>query len=272
MSRVIYIVATPLGNMGDITHRAKDVLSSADMILAEHPDHTRHLLRALDINVPKIKSYHKHNEKRLCEWLLAQEWSEIALVSDAGTPNIHDPGLYLLEMAYEMGYKIVPVPGPSALTAALSVVDKAEQAHMFVGFLPQTSAQKLRVIKQIEDLQMALVFYEAPHRICKTVDYLLTCLGDRQAWLCRELTKKYEQVVKSTLGGLKQALAEGAIPVKGEFVLVVAGAKKVKTDDYWQPVARDLSQHMSHKMVAEFVSQHFDCRKNEVYAFLLRAD
>lgn len=272
MKRIIYIVATPLGHLGDITHRAREVLGQVDMILAEHPDHTRNLLRALDLPIPVMKSYHQHNEKQLCDWLVNQEWSEIALVSDAGTPNVHDPGACLLEVAYANGYQLVPVPGPSALTAALSLADRSSQMHMFIGFLPHNNAQKARVVESLAAVEVSLVFYEAPHRIEKTVACLLEIMGDRKAWVFRELTKQYEQVVKATLTEIKQLFSEGGIPARGEFVIIVAGSDGKRDDSSWQAAAQELSQHMSQKMVAAFVSRHFSCRKNEVYAYLLSHD
>ncbi len=267
--KTVYVVATPMGNLSDLTERAREVLAQVDIICAEHPQHTKKLMQTCGIvSDAKFKSCHQHNEKAVCQWLERGTWGSVALVSDAGTPNIHDPGQLLIERAWINGWRLVPVPGPSALTCALSICDVPTHPSLFVGFLPSQSADRKSVLRGLQHEKMLLVFYESPHRLQKSLTDMQNVLGDRMLWLCRELTKKYEQIVRASLAEIIERIDKD-IPQKGEFVLLVSGAADIKRDDSWQQVAQDLAQHMPQREVIAFMQRHFNCRKNEVYNFLL---
>ncbi|MFQ5347576.1 MAG: 16S rRNA (cytidine(1402)-2'-O)-methyltransferase, partial [Rhodothalassiaceae bacterium] len=218
----LYIVSTPIGNLGDITLRALAVLRGVDAIAAEDTRVTRRLLAHYGITTPLV-SYHEHNagnmRPRLLERLAARE--RIALVSDAGTPLIADPGFKLVEAVAAAGIAIFSVPGPSALAAALSVAGLPTDRVLFAGFLPTRAAARRKVIAELATVPASLVVYETPHRLKKSLADLAAGLGDRPAALCRELTKLHEEVRRDRLPALAAAAAAGDITLRGECVLVI---------------------------------------------------
>jgi len=222
----LYIVATPIGNLEDLSARAARILTEVDLIAAEDTRHTRRLLTHCGITTPLV-AYHEHNEDRSTGRLIdrLRSGQSIALVSDAGTPLLSDPGYPLVTSAREAGIEVVAVPGPSALTAALSIAGLPVSRFVFEGFLPADGGGRRARLRESASEARTLVYYEAPHRILKTLEDMVDVFGaERIAALARELTKVHEEVRRDTLGELVRALKEGDIPRKGEFVVMVAGA------------------------------------------------
>jgi len=220
----LYVVATPLGNLEDITLRALRVLRESDLVACEDTRRTAQLLSAHGI-AARTTSYFEHNERwkgdRLIEEL--RRGRRIALVSDAGTPGISDPGYRLVRDARAAGIAVVPVPGPSAAVTALSVSGLPSDRFLFVGFLPPRAAARRRAIEGLARVRETLVIYEAPTRVVEALADLQAVLGEREAFLCREATKLHEEYRRGTLAGLRGELGERP-GVRGEIVLVVAGA------------------------------------------------
>ena len=215
----LYLVATPIGNLEDVTLRALRVLGEVGLIAAEDTRITRRLLQRYDIRTPLV-SYHEHNKRtRLPSLLAALADRDVALVSDAGTPGISDPGCDLVSAAAEVGIEVIPIPGPSALTAALAISGLASDQFVYLGFLPRRRADRRRLLDSLARETRALVAFEAPHRLRACLEDALNTLGDRRIAVCRELTKIHEEVFR---GWVSEALAHFAAP-RGEFVLVMAG-------------------------------------------------
>lgn len=219
---ILYVVATPIGNLEDITLRALRVLKEADLVASEDTRHTRKLLHHFDIHTP-LASYYKGQEARKAEGLIAALLAgrSVALVSDAGTPGISDPGTLLVRQARAQGIPVVPVPGPSALAAGLSV-SGFDGSVLFIGFLPAKAGQRQAALQAVKGQAHHLLFYEAPHRIVKSLTDCLAVLGDRPAFMGRELTKLHEE---TRVGRLSELLADliARPSVKGEFVLLIEG-------------------------------------------------
>lgn len=216
----LYVVATPIGNLEDITLRALRILKEVDLIAAEDTRHTKQLLNHFDIHTPLISYYREKEAERseeLVQKLLAGD--TIALVSDAGTPGISDPGAVLVKKAREAGITIVPLPGPSALTAALSAAGLTDGTFLFLGFPPARKGQRQKLLSTFIEAPWALVFYESPHRIDALLADVLAILGDRQAFWARELSKLYEDLQAGSISQLL-ALATGR-KNRGEFVLII---------------------------------------------------
>jgi 16S rRNA (cytidine1402-2'-O)-methyltransferase len=225
----LFVVATPIGNLADITLRAIRVLSDVDVIAAEDTRTTRKLLAHHGIRTPLV-SYHEHNEAiRTPELLERLKTGEsVALVSEAGTPSISDPGFRLVEGAIAGGIGVEPVPGPSAILAAIVVSGLPSDSFVFEGFLPRRSGERKRRLHGLASEKRTLVFFEAPHRLDACLQDMLEVLGDRRAALCRELTKLHEEVQRSSLTKLAASIQRA--PVKGELVIVVEGAVEIAPD------------------------------------------
>lgn len=222
----LYVVATPIGNLRDIGLRALDVLRSVDRIAAEDTRVTLGLLSAYGITRP-LTALHEHNEATVTPRLIAllQAGESLALVSDAGTPGISDPGAHLVRAARAAGLPVVPIPGPSAATTALSIAGIASPQWLFYGFLPAKAHARRQALQTLVALPYPLVFYESPHRIQDCVGDLAAILGpQRELILARELTKRFEQVACLSLGEAQAWLSADADRQRGEFVLIVAGA------------------------------------------------
>ena len=219
----LYVVATPLGNLEDVTLRALRVLREARLIACEDTRRTAMLLRSHGIATPTT-SYFEHNEERKGQRILdvLARGDDVALVSDAGTPGISDPGYRLVRAAQEAGHAVRPVPGPSAAVAALSVSGLPTDRFLFVGFLPPRPAARRRALEALAASPETLVLYESPRRIREALGDLVDVLGDREAFLCREATKVHEEYLRAPLARLREHLA-ARDEVKGEIVLVVAG-------------------------------------------------
>lgn len=224
----LYLCATPIGNLEDITLRVLRVLKEVDLVAAEDTRRTRKLLNHYGIQTP-VTSYHEHNRRRQGEYLLSRMKSgdSVALVSDAGTPGISDPGEELVRGAIDEDIPVVPLPGPSALLAALVVSGLPAARFVFEGFLPARGSERKRSIDALAGESRTIVLYEAPHRLLKTLGDLLEAWGDRNACAARELTKLHEEVRRDTLKGLMEHFAKE--PPRGEVVLVIQGATESKS-------------------------------------------
>jgi len=230
----LYVVATPIGNLEDVTLRALRILSEAKLIAAEDTRTTRKLLGRHGIKTPLV-SFHEHNrEARLPQILHTLRTGDVALVSEAGVPTLSDPGRELVRRALETGIRVVPVPGPSALTAAISVSGMPADAFTFLGFLPRRQGDRRKLLESVATSPQTVVIFEAPHRLRRALEDMLAVWGDRRITVCRELTKLYEEVFPGTIS---QALAYFTEP-RGEFTLVVEGGTGEK--EVWnESQARD---------------------------------
>jgi len=231
----LFVVATPIGNRQDLSPRAAECLRDADLLLAEDTRHTRTLLEACGIARPasSIESLHEHNERERVPALVSrlQSGARIALVTDAGTPLMSDPGSLLVAAAARAGVEVVSVPGPCAVIAALSIAGLATDRFVFEGFLPAKATARRAALGTLAHETRTLVFYEAPHRLEATLQDLATVFGaEREAAVAREITKRFEHVYRGTLAALARQCATDANMMRGEIVLVVAGAPSSEDD------------------------------------------
>ena len=222
MPGILYVVSTPIGNLEDITHRAVRVLSEVDVIACEDTRHTRKLLNHYGVNT-KTVSYHEHNERERAAELLESLESglDLAIVSDAGTPGISDPGFRIVQLALENGVPVVPVPGPTALIAALVASGLPSDEFFFGGFLPARKSQRRTRLMELASIPATLVFYEAPHRIAESLRDAREILGEREAVSARELTKLHEEILRGRLSELAQRFSTGEEGARGEMVLMI---------------------------------------------------
>ena len=223
----LYIVSTPIGNLEDITLRALRTLKEVDLIAAEDTRHTGLLLKHFGIQTP-LTSYFQGNELKKKEFILSKlsRGDRVALVSDAGTPGISDPGFRLIRTAIDNQISVIPIPGPSAVIAALSVSGLPTDAFLFRGFLPHKSKKKRYLLNELKEARETLVFYESPHRILETLKNILEILGDRQMVLTRELTKIYEEILRGKVREIQTQIAERQL--KGEITLIISGRLREK--------------------------------------------
>ena len=219
---ILYIVSTPIGNREDITLRALRTLKEVDLIAAEDTRHTGLLLRHFGIQTP-LTSYFEGNELKKRDFILSRlkQGVRVALVSDAGTPGISDPGFRLIQLVIENQIPVVPIPGPSAAIAALSVSGLPTDAFLFKGFLPHKSKKRRGLLEQVEGVRETIIFYESPHRIIETLKDISDILGDREMVLARELTKIYEEILRGRVSEIQKQITGRKI--KGEITLVISG-------------------------------------------------
>ena len=228
----LFLVATPIGNLEDITARAVRVLGEVRLVAAEDTRQTRKLLSHLEIHTP-LTSYYEHNKLTKLEYILGElEMGDVALVSDAGTPGLNDPGYELVQAALAAGHAVSPVPGPNAPVSALVASGLPTDRFLYLGYLPRKSSERRRLLEEVQALPYTLVFLETPHRLAAALQDLHAVLGDRSAAVARELTKLYEEIRRDTLGNL--AAYYQANPPRGEITLVVAGASD--TPEIWPEV------------------------------------
>lgn len=222
----LYVVATPIGNFEDITLRALRVLSGVDMVAAEDTRHTALLFSRYQISSALV-SYHDHNEAERAPQFIQKllDGASIALVSDAGTPSVSDPGYRLICAAIQAGVKIIPIPGVSAAIAALSVSGLPTDAFFFLGFPPKKQVRRMAFLKDIENESRTLIFYESPKRILSFMNDVLAVLGDRSGVVCREMTKRYEEFIRGPISGILVELSDRR-EIKGECTLVLSGKNK----------------------------------------------
>ncbi len=221
-SGTLYLVSTPIGNLEDLTVRARRLLAEVQLIAAEDTRHTQQLLARYDIHTP-LTSYHDHNKEEKAPVLIERlrQGQSMALVSDAGTPTISDPGYYLINGCIAAGITVSPVPGPSASLAALAASGLPTDAFLFAGFLPRKSGARQRRLEQLAPLRETLIFFESPHRIARLLDELQQTLGDRRVAIGRELTKLHEEMMRGKLSEVAEKLKGRT--VKGEITVVVEG-------------------------------------------------
>ena len=227
MEAALYVVATPIGNLRDITLRALDVLAAADVVAAEDTRNTAHLLTHHGIGANRLTAVHQHNERAAAEKIVAllQAGQSVAFVSDAGTPAVSDPGALLVQAVRAAGLRVIPIPGANAAIAALSAAGLAEPHFLFHGFLPNKSAARRTALESLRDQACTLVFYEAPHRIVECVADLCAVLGgERQIVLAREITKLFETIHACPLRDAEAWLMADSNRQRGEFVVLVSGA------------------------------------------------
>jgi 16S rRNA (cytidine1402-2'-O)-methyltransferase len=266
----LYVVATPIGNLRDISLRALDVLTSADTVAAEDTRNTSHLLTHYGISANRLLALHQHNERGAAEKIIAllQQGQSVALVTDAGTPAVSDPGAVLVEMVREAGFRVIPIPGASAVVAALSASGLTAPHSLFYGFLPNKSAARRAVLQTLADHPYTLVFYEAPHRILESVADLQTVFGDkRQIVLARELTKLFENIHRCSLGEAMAWLNSDPNNQRGEFVLLVEAAE-TKQDGLSSEVEKTLSlllEELPLKQAVQLAVKISGGNKNELY-------
>lgn len=269
----LFIIATPLGNLGDMTTRAVEVLGSVDGIYAEDTRHSAPLLRHFGINTP-YQTLHDHNERELTGALVERlaAGARLAVISDAGTPLISDPGYVLVREAHAAGIVVSPVPGPSSVTAALSVSGLPTDRFIFEGFLPAKGHGRKQRLAALEREPRTLVFFEGPHRFLEMLNDLVEVFGpEREATLARELTKMHETVRKSTLGQLREWVEQDSNQQRGEIVLVVAGCAKV-TDETMaeaERVLKVLAAELPIKQAAALASKLTGASKNALYDMAL---
>lgn len=267
---VLYIVATPIGNLQDISQRGIEVLSQVDVIAAEDTRHSQKLLQHLAINRP-LQAYHEHNEEQqapvLVKRLLGGE--SVALISDAGTPLMSDPGYRLVRLAHEAGIQLSPVPGPCAAIAALSVAGQATDKFCFLGFPPARSSARQHFFEKYHDMSMTLVLYESSHRILACLEDMLVVFGaERELSLCREITKTFETIRKASLGDILALVRDDPQQQKGEFVLVLEGQPERDNETVTLAVdvlLRALVEVLPVKQAAKLASELSGVKKNRLY-------
>ena len=274
----LYVVATPIGNMDDITVRALNVLGRVDVIAAEDTRHTGKLLKHHQIK-SRLMAYHEYNEKERTPLLVERlrSGSSIALVSNAGTPTVSDPGYMLLQKALENAIKVVPVPGPSALLAALSISGLPTDSFIFIGFCAKKKARRLTQLQKLARETRTLIFYENPGRILAFMNEIRQVMGDRYSVLCREMTKLHEEFLRGRLSEVMEMLSNRPA-VKGECTLLVKGSEENIS------VSRDIvraeliavleNKEKKLSQVSKLIAQKYGLSKNEVYdeALKLKAE
>ncbi len=279
MPGILYIVATPIGNLSDISERAIEILKQADIIAAEDTRHSRILLQRHAIKT-RLTACHEHNEAaktaELRERLLAGQ--SIALISDAGTPLINDPGYRLVSEAHDHQIRVIPIPGPCALIAALSACGLATHQFCFEGYLPARDKARKDRLRRLQTESRTLVFYETPRRIAGSIRLMAELFGaTRRAAIARELTKQFEQIARAPLGEINEKLACNEIKRKGEFVVVIEGRDKDQSEDpdnngtaEAQRIQTILMQALPPGQAAALTAEITGGNKNEIYRLAMR--
>ncbi|MDD5038123.1 MAG: 16S rRNA (cytidine(1402)-2'-O)-methyltransferase [Dehalococcoidales bacterium] len=266
----LYVVATPIGNLEDISLRALRTLREVKLIAAEDTRKTKQLLVTYDIKTP-VTSYHEHNKWTKLDYILGcLEEGDVALVSDAGTPGISDPGYELITAATQRGIPVVPIPGPSVVITALTTSGLATERFTYLGFLPRRTSGRRHMLEDIINEKGTIVILESPHRLLATLNDILLVLGDRRIAVCRELTKVYEEIFR---GSLSQAIEHFAEP-RGEFTLVIEGKEAKKKPLLTEDIERQLHQMRLSGMTAKEaivgVSEKTGLSRKELYRAWLK--
>ncbi len=275
MAGKLYLCATPIGNLEDITYRVLKTLREVDLIGAEDTRHSIHLMNHFEIKTP-MTSYHEYNKVEKAKILVEQmkEGKNIAIITDAGTPGISDPGEEIVRQCYEAGIEVTSIPGPAACITALTMSGLNTRRFAFEAFLPTEKKERQRILEELKNETRTIVLYEAPHHLIRTLKELQKILGDREMTLCKELTKIYERAEKSTIEKLIEKYEETEI--KGEYVLVIQGRsfeeiKKEEQEVYLQisieeHMQKYLSRGMDKKEAMKQVAKDRGISKREVYA------
>ena len=265
----LYVVATPIGNLEDITLRALRILGQVKLIAAEDTRKTRHMLKTHGIKTP-LTSYHEHNKMTKLGYLLEQmQDGDIALVSEAGMPGLNDPGYELIVAAIQQGITITPIPGASSIITALAVSGLPTDRFLFIGFLPRKKGQRRNFLKSLIDEQATIIALEAPHRIRQSLSDLTEVLGERRVAVCRELTKIYEEIFRGTLSQAYQHFSEP----RGEFTLVIEGNRQQKPlaeEEIKKALKRLHRKGVLGKEAVTQVATQNGLSKREVYKLWLR--
>ena len=277
-SGCLFVVATPIGNLADISQRAIEVMGSVDLIAAEDTRHSRTLLQALNIRTPLL-AYHDFSNDRSAGKILEQlgKGLSIALISDAGTPLISDPGFKLVKKAHAAGFEVLPVPGASAVIAALSVAGLPTDRFVFEGFLPARTAARLKRLHELSTDPRTLVFYESAHRILPSLQDMGTALGvPRQIYIGRELTKKFETHIMGSVADCIARIEADGNQQKGEFVIIVSGCDARQMEARRQRRALDIIEmlrpEVSLKQALAIAAEITGARKNRLYQATLKTD
>jgi 16S rRNA (cytidine1402-2'-O)-methyltransferase len=268
MTGTLYIVATPIGNLADITARALQVLREADCIAAEDTRHSARLMQAHGISTPML-AYHDFNEERGATLIMdkLEQGCQVALITDAGTPLVSDPGFRLVRLARQQGVRVVPVPGPSAVIAALSVAGLPSDRFAFEGFLPAREGARTARLESLLHEPRTMIFYEAPHRIVECLENMCQVFGgNREVVLARELTKTYETIIHESLEGLLGRVSTEPDQQKGEMVLLVAGAGEQDDDEVeLRRIMQILLEDLPLKQAAVLGAKLTGAKKNRLY-------
>ena len=272
MPASLFIVATPIGHLDDITRRAIDVLKSVDLIAAEDTRHSAKLLQHYDIRTPLV-SYHDHSDASDVEALMARlrSGSSIALISDAGTPMVSDPGYRLVAACQQERLPVVPIPGPSAMTAALSAAGLPTDRFYFEGFLPAKFGQRNHRLKALRTIEATLIFFESPRRLSASLAAMCAELGDREAAICRELTKSHETIRRDRLSALSAFVESDPNQQRGEVVVLVEGFDQGSADisaEAWNWLER-LAEELPPRRAAAVVSDFTGVPARDLYQWLL---
>jgi 16S rRNA (cytidine1402-2'-O)-methyltransferase len=274
-NKTLFIIATPIGNLKDITLRALEVLEQVNLIAAEDTRHSSKLLQHYNIKTPII-SLHNYNEKARTEFILTklQQKNNIALISDAGTPLISDPGYHLVKTVRENNFNVIPIPGACAAITALCAAGLPTDKFIFEGFLPVKTKQQLEHLQDLCEYPSTLIFYESPHRILATIDNMIKIFGpERHAAIAKELTKIFENIYSNTLLAIRNWLTNNPQHQKGEFVILIAGKKPENTEEITPEVFRILdllTKNLPPKKAATLTSQITGVNKNKLYKLLIK--
>ena len=266
------LVPTPIGNLEDMTLRALRVLREADIIACEDTRTSGILLRHYDITDKKLISFHVHNENERVNYLLSElrNGKRIAVISDAGTPGISDPGWILLKRALDEGLASDVLPGPSAVIPAVLMSGLTPQPFMFIGFPPEKHNERMKLFESLKNLKSTLCFYVSPHKADKHISDMLAVFGNRKAALIREISKVFQESIRDSLSGILTRISEG---VKGELVLVVEGCTDETQNDSWKSEAqRMLDEGLSVKDIVSAIEERYRVPKNEIKKYILSAN
>jgi len=267
----LYLVATPIGNLEDISPRAIRILREASLIAAEDTRHTGKLLKHFEIETP-LTSYFEHNKLNKLDFILGKLSSgDVALVSDAGTPAINDPGYELVKAALASNYDVRPVPGPSAPVAALAVSGLPTDSFLYLGYLPHKTSERHKFVGQIANLSYTLIFLESPHRIVESLEDLLSILSDRRICVAREMTKLFEEYWRGTLSGAVEYFKSQ--PARGEFTLVIEGKTKEEKgmwteEELLAAIEKELLSEKSAKEISVELAEQSGWNKKDVYRLI----
>lgn len=273
MAGILYVVGTPIGNLGDFSPRAKEILEKVNFIAAEDTRVTLKLLNKFEISTPMV-SYHEHNHKLRGEQIIGRllAGEDCALVTDAGMPAISDPGEDLVRLAHQNGITVSSVPGPSAVITALAISGMPSGRFSFEGFLSTAKQSRKEHLNSIKNASQTLIFYEAPHKLITTLKDMLEVLGDRNIALCKELTKLHETVIHTTFSGALNTFEQ--TPPKGEYVMIIEGEKEEKTPELTLEqaiaIARDLvKKGESVSNAAKLAAKESGFKKSDIYKALV---